>query len=100
MRISDWSSDVCSSDLQLTQANQNLLDQAGLTVEDVDGHDPAAVTAAAKAMYQAPGGKLKVIGYDSKLPEFLPLWAHARSEERRVGQECVSPCRSRWSPYH
>jgi multiple sugar transport system substrate-binding protein len=63
--------------VQLTQANQSLLDQAGLTIADVDGHDPAAVTAAAKAMYDAPGGKLKVIGYDSKLPEFLPLWAHA-----------------------
>ena len=25
---------------------------------------------------------------------------HARSEERRVGKECVQPCRSRWSPYH
>src|SRR3546814_14577358 len=25
---------------------------------------------------------------------------HARSEERRVGKECVSTCRSRWSPYH
>src|SRR3546814_10545686 len=25
---------------------------------------------------------------------------HGRSEERRVGKECVSPCRSRWSPYH
>src|SRR3546814_12432752 len=28
------------------------------------------------------------------------LTAHVRSEERRVGQECVSTCRSRWSPYH
>src|SRR3546814_20412380 len=28
------------------------------------------------------------------------LLDHARSEERRVGKECVSPCRSRWSPYH
>src|SRR3546814_11695000 len=28
------------------------------------------------------------------------LWAHARSEESRVGKECVSTCRSRWSPYH
>src|SRR3546814_13340435 len=27
-------------------------------------------------------------------------WDDARSEERRVGKECVSPCRSRWSPYH
>src|SRR3546814_13082492 len=30
----------------------------------------------------------------------LPLGPHARSEERRVGKECVSTCRSRWSPYH
>src|SRR3546814_16951739 len=28
------------------------------------------------------------------------LEAAARSEERRVGKECVSQCRSRWSPYH
>src|SRR3546814_9917408 len=46
------------------------------------------------------------------MPIFLPLLAHyqidplffgllvARSEERRVGRECVSTCRSRWSPYH
>src|SRR3546814_13171227 len=27
-------------------------------------------------------------------------WPHCRSEERRVGKECVSTCRSRWSPYH
>src|SRR3546814_6989504 len=30
----------------------------------------------------------------------LPLTIVARSEERRVGKECVSTCRSRWSPYH
>src|SRR3546814_4512738 len=30
----------------------------------------------------------------------LPAEAHLRSEERRVGKECVSTCRSRWSPYH
>lgn len=77
--------------VQLTQANQDLLEEAGLSVEDVDGHDPAAVTDAAKALYDAPGGKLKVIGYDSKLPEFLPLWAHARgvdilSEDGRTAQ--------------
>ncbi len=77
--------------VQLTQANQTLLDQAGLTIDDVDGHDPDAVTDAAKAMYAAPGGKLQVIGYDSKLPEFLPLWAHANgvdilSEDGRTAQ--------------
>src|SRR3546814_15147702 len=31
---------------------------------------------------------------------FLSVWARDRSEERRVGKECVSTCRSRWSPYH
>lgn len=77
--------------VQLTQANQDLLDAAGLTIGDVDGHDWDAATAAAKAMYDAPGGKIKVIGYDSKLPEFLPLWAHANgvdilSEDGRTAQ--------------
>src|SRR3546814_10941018 len=33
------------------------------------------------------------------LPDRVPA-SHIRSEERRVGKECVSPCRSRWSPYH
>ena len=31
---------------------------------------------------------------------FIPGILIARSEERRVGKECVQPCRSRWSPYH
>jgi multiple sugar transport system substrate-binding protein len=62
--------------VQILQANQDLMDQAGVTMDDLNGSDPDAVTDAAKKMYDAPGGKLKVIGYDSKLPEFLPLWAH------------------------
>lgn len=62
--------------VQIMQANQKLMDKAGVTMDDLNGSDPAAVTAAAKKMYSAPGGKLKTIGYDSKLPEFLPLWAH------------------------
>ena len=77
--------------VQLTQANADLLDQAGLTIEDVDGHDWDAVTNAASELYSAPDGKLEVIGYDSKLPEFLPLWAHANgvdilSEDGRTAQ--------------
>src|SRR3546814_9212612 len=61
MRISDWSSDVCSSDLAVAGRHRPL--QIGQR----------------------------------------PLWARGRrcrSEERRVGKECVSTCRSRWSPYH
>src|SRR3546814_20622937 len=33
-------------------------------------------------------------------PEATPLPGRSRSEERRVGKECVSTCRSRWAPYH
>src|SRR3546814_10094729 len=72
MRISDWSSDVCSSDLRL-EAGQTI----GIVGESGSGK---SVT-----MMAAMG--------------LLPPSAQ-RSEERRVGKECVSTCRSRWSPYH
>jgi multiple sugar transport system substrate-binding protein len=58
-------------------ANQSLLDAAGLTIEDVNGSDWEAVTAANQALMQ-PGS---VIGVDTKLPEFLPLWAKANGAD-------------------
>src|SRR3546814_4482410 len=61
MRISDWSSDVCSSDLH----------------------------------YLTTGEK-RIIG----IGRLTSARRRDRSEERRVGKECVSTCRSRWSPYH
>src|SRR3546814_8757226 len=66
MRISDWSSDVCSSDL-------------------VQGR-----TIKALMMARPP----------SRPSGFKDRGSGWRSEERRVGKECVSTCRSRWSPYH
>src|SRR3546814_5870812 len=66
LRISDWSSDVCSSDLC-----QHV---AALVI----GPQPI------DRRGRSGRGHLQVI----------------RSEERRVGKECVSTCRSRWSPYH
>lgn len=63
--------------VQLTMANADLLGAAGLDVEDVNGSDWAAATSAAEQLHATEGGSLRVIGYDSKLPEFLPLWAHA-----------------------
>src|SRR3546814_9164976 len=63
MRISDWSSDVCSSDLAAARGR------------DRDG------------------------GTGPERPTLVRRTA-PRSEERRVGKECVSTCRSRWSPYH
>jgi multiple sugar transport system substrate-binding protein len=61
--------------VQITMANADLLSKAGLTIADVNGSDWDKVTAATKKLVKAPGGKLQVIGFDSKLPEFLPLWA-------------------------
>src|SRR3546814_3993060 len=90
MRISDWSSDVCSSDLAIRRVgrgerspsqnswpaskrrpSRNWADEEDATRGDSGRRDhPATIR---------PGD---------------------RSEERRVGKECVSTCRSRWSPYH
>src|SRR3546814_2183354 len=90
MRISDWSSDVCSSDLADPQvpetANQERI---------ADGQGRPAPRAApgharAPAEYRAPAPLTSWPG----IPE------PGRSEERRVGKECVSTCRSRWSTYH
>src|SRR3546814_18120242 len=99
MRISDWSADVCSSDLR---------DRGRRVVRfrtRKSGH---------LEVRRAAGG-----GYELDLPAWRPspkplakiaaamggspldtLWHDGRSEERREGKECVSTCRSRWSPYH
>src|SRR3546814_20989670 len=84
MRISDWSSDVCSSDL----LGCRLL--SGFAVEAASiriGRQMAA--AMAMGAHGAWCGSV-----------WLTTAEAERSEERRVGKECVSTCRSRWSPYH
>src|SRR3546814_13157830 len=103
MRISDWSSDVCSSDLQRIERRQRLhidlaarAPQSVVTVVDRIGVDPR--DAAARLVCNPV---LAVPHIDQPLePPIEPLRHAARSEERRVGKECVSTCRSRWSPYH
>ncbi|MGN6221840.1 MAG: ABC transporter substrate-binding protein [Microbacterium sp.] len=67
--------------VQLTMANADLLSAAGLTVDDVNGSDWDAVKAASAALTKSDGSNLQVIGYDSKLPEFLPLWAKANGAD-------------------
>src|SRR3546814_7862323 len=80
MRISDWSSDVCSSDLD--------------GAEPVDQRDT-------RPLGVRPAGDGKIRGGRNPAETGLPLRRRVgRSEERRVGKECVSTCRSRWSPYH
>src|SRR3546814_2579693 len=93
MRISDWSSDVCSSDLK-TQVVQ------------LEGSDPT-ISIPIEAQW-GPNVYVSVLALRGRLREvpwysfFTWGWQQpkARSEERRVGKECVSTCRSRWSPYH
>lgn len=77
--------------VQLTMANQQLLDAAGVTIEDVNGSDREAMTEAAGKLVQKQGDNVTVIGVDSKLPEFLALWVAAAggsliSEDGRTAQ--------------
>ncbi len=67
--------------VQLTMADKSLLDAAGLTIDDVNGSNWDAMAAANTALMKTDGGKLSVIGVDSKLPEFLPLWAKANGAD-------------------
>src|SRR3546814_15642715 len=89
MRFIDWSSDGCSSDLHARPGIHRRRsprrpphpiggdgEGAGEPADGQGGNDPAEDGVARQGAH------------------------HDRSEERRVGKECVSTCRSRWSPYH
>src|SRR3546814_11950831 len=100
MRISDWSSDVCSSDLhpmperplwliafeRREGGNERLLCEIQGFVGVADASSDQAIN------------WLLVAAQKFAICQLLP--AKCRSEERRVGKACVSTCRSRWSPYH
>src|SRR3546814_5183694 len=98
MRISDWSSDVCSSDLFPIIGARDYIDQRGFFINEC----PTCRKTSVFAVYDT---KRKLTLY------FVPtmnvrsqmvmecMTCHGkwgRSEERRVGKECVSTCRSRW----
>src|SRR3546814_17737961 len=101
MRISDWSSDVCSSDLYLSRSIRSQL-AAGLVaiVLLVGGTGSwAAVTDLAGAVVTS--GHFVVDSYVKKVQHTTggvvgEILVRERSEERGVGKECVSTCRSRW----
>src|SRR3546814_20707725 len=88
LRISDWSSDVCSSDLPQSRLHRLVplsgLDREGVIRLELD--------------VPALHGAREHVRRRSSPQQGVP---HPdRSEERRVGKECVRTCRSRWSPYH
>src|SRR3546814_10150724 len=82
MRISDWSSDMCSSDLLRTPLNA-IIGFAEVIVLRMWGDTSE-----------------KYFDYAQDVVVSARHLLHVRSEERRVGKECVSTCRSRWSPDH
>ncbi|MCZ2404365.1 extracellular solute-binding protein [Paenarthrobacter sp. Z7-10] len=63
--------------VEITMANPVLLKQAGLDMADIDGSSWDKITAASQSLSKTKDGKLAVIGYDSKLPDFFPLWVKA-----------------------
>src|SRR3546814_19462566 len=85
MRISDWSSDVCSSDLSSGWGQTDGRKAHHRFVERYN-----EICSLRPADY----------GRESRNASYLIGLLRWRSEERRVGKECVSTCRSRWSPYH
>src|SRR3546814_15250645 len=136
MRISDWSSDVCSSDLRPRRRERQgrppgiCRDQepgpARGHGREAPGGEPMipdwlepirqgaeSITVHDLTRFMPPEGSdprrgavLMLFGEDEHGPELLltershTMRPHPRSEERRVGKECVRTCRSRWSPYH
>src|SRR3546814_14777814 len=116
MRISDWSSDVCSSDLL---AWGDRADCAAAQISMVVKNQPGAL-ATATAIFAKDHANIvnlslrhrdtafhtfivdlevKNLQHLTRIIAALRATAVVRSEERRVGNECVSTCRSRWSPY-
>src|SRR3546814_16196250 len=112
MRISDWSSDVCSSDLTVLALHPHIEEVYRQQVVDLE-----AALAVPEAQLEAiprlramiarivvhrnlqkkRGVVLEVI---RQMDEILSIATGTRSEERRVGKACVCTCSSRWSPYH
>src|SRR3546814_10635983 len=93
MRISDWSSDVCSSDLDLVPSigQPNRVYEVLNRKRGLHRHDPQPGHPRGKSDRRVtPAAPCPRTSRKSNAP---------RSEERRVGKESVSTCRSRWSPY-
>src|SRR3546814_20420414 len=104
MRISDWSSDVCSSDLVTpvdyrqggprSPFRVHATDRAGNYLSLVYFNSPGWAKKQLKiGEPRVVSGRMELYGQELQIvhPDY-------RSEERRVGKGCVSPCRSRWSP--
>src|SRR3546814_18236173 len=109
--MSDWSSDVCSADLNNAKEGGSLVPTL---IFGIPGSGGTAILLGGMILLGVEPGITMVTQNLSLV--YTIIWtlaianvvgagtcillASPRSEERRVGQECVSTCRSRWSPYH
>src|SRR3546814_14580022 len=97
LRISDWSSDVCSSDLNgfCMGGGTEISLACDYRVASNDPSTRIGLPEVKLGIYPGWGGSVR-------LPRLVgaPAAFDMRWEARRVGKECVSTCRSRWSPYH
>src|SRR3546814_12953139 len=107
MRISDWSSDVCSSDLLVawgTMGGKGLCGKYLMPVMRKQQYRFQATNPnpATKGRYACPpiGASTTFQSAGQVIPAIGEDMGYLRSEERRVGKECVSTCRSRWSQYN
>src|SRR3546814_17558710 len=94
MRISDWSSDVCSSDLHL---RRDQVQRRGR--EDEDQREDVQRNDEGEAP-EREDVEQRRFRAGQRPPRMVEPAGIRRSEELRVGKECVSTCRSRWWPYH
>src|SRR3546814_14234433 len=109
MRISDWSSDVCSSDLRGRErgvACDEIDRPAIVRIDQAEIPEFAALVSVGNTRrgqaQHGLGERVDGTGGGDRRHEAGEFADEdvVRSEERRVGKECVSTCRSRWAPYH
>src|SRR3546814_13727414 len=98
MRISDWSSDVCSSDLAIVGIFLGMAAPYYFSEGQVSTDLEFVIAPPFRRRNLATRLLRGYVAWAKELE--VPVIQCGRSEERRVGKECVSTCRSRWSPYH
>src|SRR3546814_20365865 len=104
MRISDWSSDVCSSDLHYETTGPEIYEQMEGRIDAVVIGSGTGGTFTGVTRYlreRLPKMLAVVVEPQGSVLRGGPCGDHeVRAEERRVGKECVGTCRYRWSPDH
>src|SRR3546814_15285293 len=98
MRISDWSADVCSSDLLPSSYSRVASQDYEISSDNYESGSYEGLDA--RSAPAQPAMRAIFIRHGESTGNAGVPCHDLRSEERRVGQECVSTCRSRWSPSH